>query len=917
MMELRPRHFVNRGSILASGFMIRWDIAGVNAARRRVLDLWHPGLQLKKTDSAFIVLLPSPMRVIAEGAVGEPLVRYGALLLALPLGQKDAGSLNLTSDSIVYAKNGRIQITPLTALPEEDMAQWIDTDSAEIVNVTSLGAPPEPPSFQAPAFNARKMVEAPASPELQQLLTELRQPQPREGATGIWQRVNLPRIDLLGAFRKLFQNLRRLSFRPFRRKSGAQTVARTAEHRAPTTSKPGSTWLWLQRGRDWLLNFTRFSRILNLRHARYFSRMVELMQSGDLEEGLRHAIPLADVPGFAGQKRSSFGMPQRRSSLSIQPFRDPPQSTWALDGSSYVYLRNLYRQAFERLAAQGRVEEAAFVLTELLASHAEAVSFLEKHGRLRLAAEIAEAKNLSPAMTVRLWWLAREYKHAIRLACRTGEFEAAIKHLRGSHPEEANQLLVFWAERLAASGKYLAAAEAIWPMKEGQRLANRWYSQAIALGGSAGSIALARRAARFPESFPDVVVQVESLLADETNDAARVRLAFVESLRQERRSPGAQALARAATRSIVRDLQQGRIEFTPAQLDGLLHYAGDVSLRVDVPPVRALHGQAKRDSPLALPEIAANDVGLHRVTDLALLPNGQLLLALGEAGILFLSRDGKPVAQLNQPAHKLVVSDEGSRVIGIAPRDSASRLVRIDVLARTASYWCDTTISAYAGNFDGSVWCVAEGEDVFQIDTLAPGFEALWRIPDLAGNVRAMRRNSKERILYVVTGNLKQLTLWTFDQPSCRLRARQEFAKNVIPETVVGQSAIAISEAGDIYEQVAVLLPGQKNWQTQIYQTETHPAGGRLVLDSGTMLGGLRPATSYGSWMAIPVWKESDIEVFLVDSRSGKCKLCLRLRGAKEISLRFAESILLCADNQGRVLAFDVLTNQTMRDLRV
>jgi hypothetical protein len=149
-------------------------------------------------------------------------------------------------------------------------------------------------------------------------------------------------------------------------------------------------------------------------------------------------------------------------------------------------------------------------------------------------------------------------------------------------------------------------------------------------------------------------------------------------------------------------------------------------------------------TPTAAVEIAAHDAGRHFVTDLALLPDGRLLLALGEAGLLFLSRDGRPIAQLNQPAHKLVVSDGGSRVIGIASRDSVSRLVRIDVVERTASYWCDTTISTYTDNFDGSVRCVANGEDVFLIDTLAQGFEALWRIPDLGGSVRAMQRNRKE-----------------------------------------------------------------------------------------------------------------------------------------------------------------------------
>src|SRR5262249_207775 len=139
--------------------------------------------------------------------------------------------------------------------------------------------------------------------------------------------------------------------------------------------------------------------------------------------------------------------------------------------------------------------------------------------------------------------------------------------------------------------------------------------------------------------------------------------------------------------------------------------------------------------------------------------------------------------------------------------------------------------------------------------TLAQGFEALWRIPDLAGDVRAMQRNQKENRLYVVTENPKQLILWMFDQPSCTLRSKQEFSAELlqaatlgpdaIPGTVLARPAVAISEQGDIYEQLAALSPNQNNFQTMICQIKTHPsAGSRQSLSSGMMSGRLRHASS-------------------------------------------------------------------------
>jgi hypothetical protein len=120
-----------------------------------------------------------------------------------------------------------------------------------------------------------------------------------------------------------------------------------------------------------------------------------------------------------------------------------------------------------------------------------------------------------------------------------------------------------------------------------------WFTQAIDLGGTAGGIALARKAARFPESFSDVFAQVENLLTDETADSAGGRRAFAETLRQEPRTPESQALARMATRSVARDIQQGIVEFTPAQLRHLLDYTGDASLRADVPPLQVLKPSRK------------------------------------------------------------------------------------------------------------------------------------------------------------------------------------------------------------------------------------------------------------------------------------------------------------------------------------
>ncbi len=951
MMELRPSQFVNRGSVLASGFLMSTGTMGVKEARKRILDLWVPGMQVKKIGDDFLVLLKEPVRVRAERAPGEPLVRRDNLLTALPWSKKEISAAVSGGDCLVFARAGRVQVIPIAELPLESVAEWIDTSSFCITDVISLGLPAEKPAFRDAEFNARQdLPGAPAeSPELSRLLAELR----TGSSPGVKSRERWRFKDYL---RHIWLNLkpgrsksnaaRKTGERPgislwrrirsqitanlprwlFRGKVNASAQERSSP-RAVQESGRNRLRGWIRRSGERLVNLTRFSRLVNSRHARYISRMVEMMQSGDLAEGLRHAIPLADAAKMAKTRSFPFRMLRPRSNLSIRPHSGSAQTSLNVGSDLFEYLRNLYRQAVQRLEAQGRIEEAAFVLTELLSKHEEAASFLEKHGRLRLAAELAEAHNLSAVMVIRLWWLAKERHRAIAVALRTGQIQLAIQFLSLSHPREADRLRLTWAERLADSGKFVAAADIIWPVKEEQYFAHRWLKKAIELGGTTRAIALARSAVRFPESFAEVLPQVEALMMDESPELASARVAFVDNLRRETRTRECRLLGRMAVRALLRDVQRGNTVLKPAQLRGYLEYTLDPCLRADVPALQQLKTNNQPAGPARAIEIPVFDAGQKEILDLAFLPDGRMLLALGEAGMLLLSREGKTQTHLNQPAEHLVVSDDGSRVIGVAYRNEITRLVRVDVLTRTATYWCDAEISEYAEDFDGSVWAVANGADVFLIDTLARGFEAVWRVPDMNGNIRTMRRNQEANRLYVVAGNPTKLTLWTYEYPSFVLRSKRDFDHEPSNSELKGiagdERTISVSEAMMLTEDVRIFeemslhsVDGQKV-KSIIFHVSTKSAGDRTPLEGEIARGTLRHAAAHDHWLAIPVWRPNSIEVYLLDTRTFESELRLRLLGARAIALRFAGEILLGADDQGRVLALNIRTNQILRDFRV
>src|SRR5262249_32096913 len=188
-------------------------------------------------------------------------------------------------------------------------------------------------------------------------------------------------------------------------------------------------------------------RFIGGQYARYLSRLLAMFDENDLDNALRHAPPL-NAQIQAGLARLPFWTPSARKNLSISTQRKGTATAVGLGRDFYEALRERYRRAFDRLAASGQIEKAAFVLAELLNANEEAVQFLQRHDRLRLGAEIAESRNLAPGLVIRQWFLAGEWERAIHIAQRTGAFADAVVRLEASSKKEARLLRLLWANKL-------------------------------------------------------------------------------------------------------------------------------------------------------------------------------------------------------------------------------------------------------------------------------------------------------------------------------------------------------------------------------------------------------------------------------------------------------------------------------------
>jgi hypothetical protein len=682
-------------------------------------------------------------------------------------------------------------------------------------------------------------------------------------------------------------------------------------HRSRSGSQggPGSrfaTALHRLTGRTALAS--RLSRAVGRRHTAYIRKMREMFESGDLDSALRHAIPLAAEAG--GPRRLPLRSFAPRADLHIRPERSRPWSVAEISPDLHGELRRLYREAFHRLETQDRIEEAAFLLAEVLHAHEEAVSFLERHGRLRLAAEMAEARDLPPGLVVRQWFLAGDRQRGLRIAHRAGAFADAVTRLeRSRQMEQASELRRLWARELAEAGDYAAAVDTVWPLPEERHRALEWMDLAIDQGGASAGRMLARKAALAPAPFAEVRGAAQRLLESWRAEGGPARLAFADTLRRGGRSPEAATLARAAVRAIARDSGRFGARMDTAGFRQLAAFAGDGALRADALalPIPARTLWIARGEPLEV-EIAARDAGTRPAYDAVFLPNGLTAVALGEAGVRLLTRGGRTVAELDQPAHRLVVSDHGDRAIALARRGDSWRLARLDFSLRRAEPWCEARLDAFAPDYDGALWFVAGPDGLLAAETAAKRLEGAWGLSRLPGSALAIAR-TPARCSLALAGDPSEV--WTYELPSLTLRRRDPVP---IAPVIRRTHRIAISPEGALAEP----SPGGVTGKQILLQIHgLHIQDGPRVeipLDASGRPG--EPAI-HGDWAALPVYSSEGACVYLLHLPSAAVRAEVALGRSTKVALRLTTQYLTLADDRGRVVVLDLENGQVRRDFRL
>ncbi|GAA5023727.1 bpX6 domain-containing protein [Kitasatospora paranensis] len=804
-------------AVTAVGFLLDVPVIGTAEAADRVLASWQDGADLRQLpDGRWLFVLADPVEVRADRAPGLPVVRTAdGALAAVGADASAAGSGHLVIDAQGLTLHHR-----MLELPGVDPSEWLDLSGVILHRPRPVGAAEPAPAPVLEALPPRPSPDlraaaglAPRSDRARRLIENAsagtRRPFPpwagrfgRPSAAGALALavpvlvVLLALLVLVAGFAHLIAE-RGLHVGPLLLSLGVGLAVALAPGRgrgaapgqggAGTGTGPAGTAPARGRARRGTrrprlgpllarLAMRTAGPLLQGRHARYLSELTRAFEQRRWEDALRDAVRLAgDRP--AGQEPwLALGLPRRYAGdLRPTPHADSSAAASPISGPTvHQHLAALYRRAAEELERTGRIDEAAFVLADLLDAPAEAVALLHRHGRTAQAAELAEGRDLAADLVVRLWWQAGERDRAVRTAHRRAAFATAVERLAAADPASARDLRAAWAAHCREAGDHLGAVDALWPDESLRPSAAADLRDAVALGGATRGRALPHLLALGAGGATRALAL--AVLDGDQDAAATGRSALAAALADlPAADPAAdRELATAAARAVVRDGGFGSAladRDAQARHRRLLKRADPLVAADLAGPRRATSSQRS-----AAAHSAADRPGTLPVLDAARLASGAVLVACGQAGVRLLAADGRTKARWDVPADRLVLADHGGVALLVAGYGRAREVARLDLATRSVRPWTTLRARQIVPSFDGRHLITAGDDGIAVLDTLAPRPTVVWR--ELTGGERLAGRLSRTptgcagAVVSTLPDGSSLVELWRWDLPGWELRSR-------------------------------------------------------------------------------------------------------------------------------------------------
>ena len=879
--------FSCRGHFSAHGVFLSAS-EGERVCRERVLAMWRVNARVYFFPKlGYLVLWQQPLPLDSRSVRGLLVLRNGEGYSTIPGHVVGHGEFGL-------AHGGRLQCMMLDEVHLVDPTSWLDTHRFTVKRAL------------APPLATVKLDPPAALEDTRDILADI--PPMEDAARRFTQpggQTNAPTsaVERIGAMATWISKL-------------LASKGNAAVKPARPTQAPALSMRRI-RFAEWLRQ-SRLGRLIGRQQARYISRLMRMLDDGDVDAALRHSIPLG---GDEGNWRGySWGMPMPRSGNNILPSAASGFHTLLIDGESlHDMLQQRYRNLATRLERRRQIDRAAFVLAELLSTPAEAVSLLERHGKLRKAAEIAELKELPAGLVIRQWFIAGDTEHALLVAHRSGQFADAIARVESSHPERAGELRKAWAEQLALAGHYAAAVEVLWPLQAERQTALQWIDICLEAGGAPAARMLVKRLELEAGELSASGEQVLQWVAYERDEAASAgRVALLQAMSEGRTGDQVYAALTPWLGSILRsmlfDLGQGVVPVIARnKLEQVARRGGQRALLADWP----LQSKLPPRRPVSELVVTAADTGTRAVFDFVLLQSGRSLHAMGESGVE-LRKHNRVVHRFEAPAVRFVVSDNGTRAIALAKRDQCWRATLLHLDKPRAFDFGDIELTLYCDTFDGSEWFVTRDRQLMALSTLGGTFNVSWHTDDIGrSGIQGIVRDSKSLQLLVADEDLQ---CWRYEVPGMLLRSRD----SVEPPELCNR--LMLLDGGDLLAGVvADELTGPKALADAI-GTDA-PAGNSWLLrrESGSRhwhslklpSADLFTAVASRHYLAIASVADNALLISVLDKKSRHQKFTLTLQGASDVKLRWYEQNLHLADAVGRCMTIDPQDERLLLNLRV
>lgn len=715
------RHPLWRGWQSVAAFWFPAQGVSVAQRDRRLLQAWATGSRAWRFADGDLLCLAQPLSLQCDSAPGLALCRIDGVLHAAPLtaGERRA----LPSADLVLVQGAQPQPRRLHEGEPLDLSSLLDFSTLALATVYPLRPPPLPAAVKLPGSDVRGLVGGKVGPRsaATESLMQVMRGEPAAPAEGpalrraAWWGRDAVAGATVGLLGRLAGKLARAS--------GGQPASGLQARHPP--QRPSAWRRQLAR----LAMLTRISTALGHRQSAHLRRMMSMFERGDLDEGLRNALPL-DLDASVPETGPAFGVPGRRDSLQVGARRGG-RSSIALDDDLVQNLQRMYRAAFEQLDRRGRVDEALFVLAELLGARTEALDYLVRHGRAREAAELAVGWDLSAPVLIRLLLLAGDHQRAVLVARRDNAFAEAVVQLQHEHAALADRLRLEWARQRQQQGEWLEAVETAWPLPDAREEALGWLLDAERSGQLLSARALMLRTALLPATLVEHACRIEALVAADGDPSQR--LAAADALLQmQQPTPAIRAMAGHLLPALAADRAANVADVPLERLKGLLKLSRNTVLSADVPdwsvaPQLASQPLAQRGEPLRLRMQLAGSSALA-LRDVVVLEGERCLVALGEAGVAMLDARGRVLQRHRSPASRLVLAQSGEVALAVAEREQVCHVARLDLVTGQSRELGSLVADAMSPVFDGTRWTVQSGRDIRLLDVCSSLHEVLWHV---------------------------------------------------------------------------------------------------------------------------------------------------------------------------------------------